>query len=204
MRKPSLDFTISALEPWAEKLEQVPPKPGHINRLAMLPLADGKRVPRRIPRTLDDVRGWFWTKGVRQPNGCLVWAGPKSGGYGCCRISGKKRRAHRVAFFLANGFLPTEKIVCHKCDNPFCIEPTHLFLGLDKDNFRDAMSKGRARWLRGEEVGNHKLTAENVRTIRSSPLSALELSRMFNVIRRTIYGIRKHKTWKHIKSEPES
>jgi hypothetical protein len=84
------------------------------------------------------------------PDACWPFMGFRSKGYG--RMQGGKRGApmlfaHRIAYELANGPIPTgdgEWCVCHHCDNPPCCNPKHLFLGRDADNMADCHAKGRA------------------------------------------------------------
>ena len=77
--------------------------------------------------------------------GCRIWTGGtlKDGGYGRVRFAGKDARAHRVAWILANGPIPTGLVVCHACDNPPCVNVEHLFLGTHDDNMADMVAKGR-------------------------------------------------------------
>jgi hypothetical protein len=89
----------------------------------------------------------FWSK-VDKGNGtgCWLWTGSKSGslGYGQVRNEqGESEFAHRLAWRMANGPIPDGLYVCHTCDTPPCVRPTHLFLGTALDNTRDAVSKGR-------------------------------------------------------------
>lgn len=79
--------------------------------------------------------------------GCHVWVGALfDNGYGVLRVDGKNKKAHRVAFELANGVaLGREQILLHSCDNPQCVNPTHLTVGTSRDNTLDCLSKGRYR-----------------------------------------------------------
>lgn len=90
----------------------------------------------------------FWEK-VEKLTDCWVWtAGTDDKGYG--RILNKRKehggetRAHRLSWILHNGPIPTGLYVLHKCDNPPCVRPDHLFLGTNLDNMRDMKEKGRA------------------------------------------------------------
>src|SRR5690349_13982377 len=77
---------------------------------------------------------------------CIEWDGTRHvKGYGQITIRGRTVRAHRLAWEKANGPIPEGMMVCHKCDNPPCINPEHLFLGTSKDNAQDSIIKGR-RW----------------------------------------------------------
>lgn len=64
-------------------------------------------------------------------------------GYRCVMVDGKKIGAHRYSWLITHGQLPSNLYVCHKCDNPGCVRPSHLFLGTAKDNMQDAKRKGR-------------------------------------------------------------
>lgn len=64
-------------------------------------------------------------------------------GYGRLRVDGKKVLAHRASYEEFNGAITDGLLVCHSCDTPSCINPDHLFLGTDKDNFHDSLNKGR-------------------------------------------------------------
>jgi len=85
----------------------------------------------------------------KKPNGCIEWKGPKNQkGYGqiYTKRLGKKGRpylVHRIVWEMFNGRLSDDLMVCHHCDNPKCINIKHLFVGTAKDNFDDAVRKGR-------------------------------------------------------------
>jgi len=77
-------------------------------------------------------------------NPCWEWtAGKFTDGYGCFHFEGKEIGAHRVAWMLHNGPIPEDRMVCHTCDNPGCVNPSHLFLGTATDNNHDRDRKGR-------------------------------------------------------------
>jgi hypothetical protein len=90
---------------------------------------------------------WFWSRVDRKENNeCWEWTGNRTAkGYGRVRMPGMAtRRAHRVAWFLSKGKLPPDNmLVCHKCDNPPCCNPFHLFLGTSLENNEDMRAKGR-------------------------------------------------------------
>lgn len=148
-----------------------------------------------------------------QPNlgPCWLWIACKSGGYGHINTEGKVRRAHVVSFFLSNGRWPTMKIL-HRCDNPTCVNPAHLFEGSQADNVADMISKGRdrkstgdAHWTRqhpGRLAGAHhpqaKLTEDDVRMIRASSENPRVLGEKLGVSRACIAHIRRRLIWKHV------
>lgn len=96
---------------------------------------------------------------VPDEHGCLVWPyqlNRTGSGYGQVTISGRKEYVHRVAWELTNGPIPAGLQVLHRCDNPPCFEPDHLFLGTQADNIRDALAKGRLDTTTGAEASKVK------------------------------------------------
>lgn len=145
----------------------------------------------------------FW-RGVdkRGDDECWNWKKFKDcEGYGYIRIDYGNFMAHRVAATIAFGEIPQGMLVCHKCDNPSCCNPNHLFFGSDLDNNRDKKIKGRARCLSGEENKNSKLTSDavrEIRRIRSDGAILKDLANQFNVGICTISAVLRGKTWRHV------
>lgn len=101
----------------------------------------------------------FWMNAIRTENKCLEWQGPfNGGGYGTTREILGETAAHRIAYKASRGSITDGLYVCHKCDNPKCIDPDHLFLGTANDNFIDMVNKGRqkhvGRQLTGEQAAH--------------------------------------------------
>lgn len=87
------------------------------------------------------------------PNGCIEFSGPRHpNGYGRFTYKAKQRLAHRAAWALLQGPLSAEACVLHRCDNPPCVNPDHLYLGDRGDNARDMAKKGR-QWVQKNPAG---------------------------------------------------
>ncbi len=132
----------------------------------------------------------FWSKvDVRGPNECWNWKASKRNEYGLFWIRARTYGAHRIAWYLTHGKIPRGLCVCHHCDNPSCVNPSHLFLGTQGDNQLDAVRKGR----------KSKLTVDEVREIREiqdeGGWTQQEIADAFGVDRSTIYSIKRGKTW---------
>ncbi len=145
----------------------------------------------------------FFKYTVKQKFGCWLWIGSMTrGNYGIIRPtrSRKMLRVHRVSWIIHKGPIPAGLCVLHKCDNPPCVNPDHLFLGTLKDNTQDMLRKNRTvRYLRkGERSG--KLTWAKVRKIRailtSNRQTQKEIAEEFGVSEETICSISRGKTWK--------
>lgn len=146
----------------------------------------------------------FWSKvNVGNFDECWEWqASRNNDNYGTFRVGTKIKSSHRVCWELSYGKIPDGQQVLHRCDNPPCCNPRHLFLGLHLDNMQDRNRKGRARNLYGEEHGKSKLTEQEVKEIRieyaNGNISMKNLGLKYNVAPRTIYMIVSRITWKHI------
>lgn len=111
----------------------------------------------------------FWKKVIKKGNDeCWLWTGSINSSeykYGRIGVNGKNELAHRVSWILTYGNIPEEMNVLHKCDNPQCVNPNHLFLGTHQDNMDDMINKGRDNHD-PEDNGCAKLTWDMVRDIR--------------------------------------
>lgn len=98
---------------------------------------------------------------------CIEWTGVKNReGYGILYYEGRQWRAHRLAYKKYYGDFNEKLLVCHKCDKPSCVNPLHLFLGTQKDNMQDKISKKRGNFLTGEKNPHHKISNRTVKLIR--------------------------------------
>lgn len=145
----------------------------------------------------------FWSK-VEMPAGddaCWEWQRAKDeNGYGLIIMPGKRfpDRAHRVSFAMAFGPISEGQLVCHTCDNPPCVRPSHFFLGGHPENIADMDRKGRRTVLYGEDQTNHKLTADQVRAIRrliGEGVSDYTIGPQFGVSATAVYHIRTGRNW---------
>ncbi len=142
---------------------------------------------------------------------CWEWTGCRfKFGYGYFYLNRKSRKAHRVSWNLHHGEIPKGMLVCHKCDNPCCVRPSHLFIGTAQDNMDDKHNKGRQRYVKpynqakGTRVTLSKLNEEDVLEIRrlyvkgSKTHGTYQLAEIYNVYQSTIHQIVTRTTWKHI------
>jgi hypothetical protein len=150
----------------------------------------------------------FWAQ-VDKSGGCWTWTGGlMSAGYGNFRLAGQMRGAHRVAWELTNGPVPGEMWVLHTCDNPPCVNPSHLWLGTARDNNRDCLVKGRhgsvthpESQVRGRRAAAAKLTERDVVAIRTrfrSGETSAALSRSFGVTRAAVRKVVLRRSWAHV------
>ncbi len=138
----------------------------------------------------------FWAR-VKKSDGCWLWQGSKLvSGYGSLKVPPKSWRAHRLAWTLTYGDIPEGLNVCHKCDTPLCVNPSHLWLGTQAANNADRDAKGRSR-----PYCFAKLTESDVRQIRiglEQGETQVVLARRYGVTSPQISYIKNRKTWKHV------
>jgi hypothetical protein len=134
---------------------------------------------------------------MRGKRGCWIYPGTiDTGGYKSVKHNGKKIGAHRVAYMVGAGKIPKGKYVCHHCDTPACVRPSHLFVGSAKDNYLDA--KAKRRHTHGDKCWRVRLTERAVKYIKRSKKTQTELGRQFGVRNTTIWQIIHGRNWKHV------
>ena len=141
---------------------------------------------------------------------CWNWDAYKDvDGYGCFYPAGEAWRAHRYAWRLEYGRIKRDLLVCHTCDNPSCVNPSHLFQGSFKDNMQDKLKKGRHRCgegvpslHRGEKHHSSKVTIEAVLEIRKlyslGGISFANLGARFGLKGAATRDIVRRETWRHV------
>jgi hypothetical protein len=156
-----------------------------------------------VPRSkLSDIDRFMQYVEMIPESGCWIWMGALfDDGYGAFKLNGQKR-AHRAAYQLFVGEVPTGMFICHRCDTPACVNPAHLFPGSHADNTLDMMRKGRngiiSEKKKGERHHAARLTEDQVRSIRADPRSNQELAPIYGVRWKTIWQVRRRDSWKHI------
>jgi hypothetical protein len=154
----------------------------------------------------------FWARVVKS-DGCWNWTGRKTRfGYGRLWVGGKDREqivTHRASWIIHFGPIPEGKWVLHKCDNPACVRPDHLYLGTARENVADR--EERNRWCkkikdtphaRGEKIGASKLTEDQVREMRAryaaGGMSFAALGRAYGVSDVLAGQVIRRQLWTHV------
>jgi hypothetical protein len=131
--------------------------------------------------------------------GCHWWTGcVTSTGYGAIKIEGKTAGAHRVSYELHVGSIPDGLMILHSCDNPICVNPSHLRVGTGKDNSRDCIDRGRFRRSDGQHNPNSKLSNNDVVRIRerlATGESLAAIARDYGRATSTIFDIKHGIKW---------
>lgn len=145
----------------------------------------------------------FWSKVRKEdPEDCWEWTGAKSprgyGVFGWAYKLGYEQRAHRFSWILHHEMIPPGLFICHKCDNPGCVNPNHLFIGTTQQNTQDREYKLRGNAPKGSGNGLSKLTEELVEKIRKDPRSSRNIAKDLKVSHMTVLRAKNGKTWRHV------
>lgn len=156
---------------------------------------------------------------VVDENGCWNWTRATNKGYGVVNAMNRTFGAHRVSYELSIGPIPDGRSVCHRCDNPACINPEHLWLGSHAENMEDMKVKGRSspppihsgedHWRhkypekiqRGEDQANAKLTDAQVIQMRRDYLAGMkpaDIAAANGVSGKSIQDVTLGRSWKHL------
>jgi len=170
--------------------------------MALLPFAVHSTRPADFSRSTtmehEKVVEKIISKSLIGSGGCLFFDGAKLRcGYGSIKINSKSIQVRRFSYQVFNGEIPIGTDVLHKCDNPSCWNPNHLFLGTDIDNARDKMSKGRSPDFNGSKNPRAKITESQARLIHDSSVFTInELASIYNLSSTAIRYIKTEKNWK--------
>jgi hypothetical protein len=192
-----LDKRNNLAPPWEGLTPQQAYEKGHADAKARRGRGHAlERGPKPPPQHYD----------VDAASGCWEWNRGKSPiGYGNTRYNGRGCSAHRAYYAHYVGPIPAGSVVMHSCDNPSCVNPEHLVLGLPRDNSQDMQAKGRSAGFVGKQTGeaHHraKLTADDVREIRrrmAAGESRASVARAFDTSPANVWGIVIRRYWKHV------
>lgn len=145
----------------------------------------------------------FWTL-VDTSGQCWEWRGTKdSKGYGVMKLADKMLKAHRLSWEIHNGPIPQGNgyhgtVIRHGCDNPGCVNPSHLFAGSHSDNVKDRGERGRTARQYGERHGMAKLTTSQVVNIRLDSRKHADIAAEYGVSRTHIQAIKAGNRWRHM------
>ena len=156
-----------------------------------------KHKPNRTRQPVTDRVAAKFFANVDRSGDCWLWTGKTDkDGYGIFYKDGGDFRAHRAAYEIGHGVAPGDMCVCHRCDNPRCVNPEHMFLGTSETNTADRNAKGRQ--ARGVRQHLAKLDDRAVVAIRASAARQVDLAAHYGVSQAAISFIKLRQTWKHV------
>lgn len=146
----------------------------------------------------------FWSGvDIGAKDQCWNWKrSTNTWGYGRAKIQHHMFGSHRIAYYLGNHSDPGRLLVCHKCDNKQCCNPSHLFVGTQSENLYDASRKGKLIYNRGENHGRAKLTVSIIEQIKSLYLQGLsqhKIAHDLSINQSTVSRIISGKRWGHLR-----
>lgn len=149
----------------------------------------------------------FWGN-VTKTRKCWTYRHTGKRGYGKLLVNGKHLRANRFVWEITYGPIPAGMIICHHCDNPSCVRPSHLFVGTHADNMMDKIRKGRGGYcgpkqpVYGERHPNTILRNADIRKIRRlyavGNISQQALGEIFSITQTAVSAIVRRKWWQHV------
>lgn len=147
-------------------------------------------------------RAWLLDRVIQQENGCWLWIGDRSRGRGYGRVylgrddeGGRRFESATSAFYREFiGPVPDEGWLLHRCDNPPCCNPWHLFIGDHAKNMRDMVERGRS--LAGERHNMAKLTQEQVEAIRLDPRLQRVIAAEYGIRQSHVSRIKNRERWR--------
>jgi hypothetical protein len=151
---------------------------------------NGTITPKTYPKIEGTPEQKFWSKVAvtANPSKCWNWLASThtESGYGQVALNGRQSRAHRAAWFYAYGKHPSQNLL-HSCDNRLCVNPDHLREGTQKENYRDAVDRGRMPQI--------KLSEADVLNIRSDLRSSTIIGATYGISARHARKVRRRKAW---------
>lgn len=159
-------------------------------------MAQGKQAP---------LAERFWEH-VEKSDGCWNWTATTRGSNGYGQIGeggqgGRNLSAHRVSWEIHNGPIPDGMFVLHRCDNPLCVNPDHLWLGTIAENNADRERKGRGADRRGEKSTTAKLTTEQVLAIRSDHRPQRIVAEAYGIRQGHVSRLKNGTRWPHLNAQ---
>lgn len=154
------------------------------------------------PALLEVAARRLMKRGVLTPTGCIEYEGATVTGYGSIQIWGRSRLVHRVAWTVFRSPIPDGKFVLHRCDNPPCFNPNHLYIGDQSDNTRDRHTRKPESTARGEQLSH--LTPDDVHLMRrlhargDYTYRRIQKEHFPSLNERSISLIVQRKRWSHI------
>lgn len=148
---------------------------------------------------LEEAKKRFF-ENIEKTESCWIWKGVDIKGYGVMFFK-KCIKAHRFSYMIHKGELEKDKMICHTCDNPICVNPDHLYQGITIDNSRDMVQRNRS--MKGSRHPKAKITEEDLKEIYNRKNKGVFLAKKFGLSENQICSIRNGRSWKNQKCPQE-